>query len=232
MHYAIKLELGQMKGIEARAGDPGAILKRWGGYFRAQALRRAASQEGWPPLAESTRKKLQQQRLAKVTSAGKVRASYGSALDRYLARDANKGSAGAAADLQELRRLRAGGAVDRAEDGRKAAAWGGSRAIDRLRKQLARAQDQRQKGKRATVGGKRRKADKHKLLGQVATAIVWKLEGTSVKAFGRVPFSAVHNDGGSAGHGASEPQRVFLAVDAQDRVVLVDIVRQQLLGTR
>ena len=217
--------------IARRAADTAGLLKRWGGYFRSKAHDRADAAEGWPGLSEETRKKLEQTRTSSITVAGEIRKSYGSKLDAYLTLQERKGTPGAAADLAELRRLRAGGRVERDAKGKKAAAWGGSKAIDRLRKRLARAQDQRAKGKRATVGGNRRKSERHKLLGSVARQIVWSVQGNEVKTMSKVPWSGVHNEGGSVGNGASVPRRNFLRIDASDTVELSKIALEHFTGT-
>ena len=217
--------------IARRAGDTTGLLKRWGGYFRAKAHDRADAAEGWPGLSAATREKLEQTRTSSVTVAGEIRKSYGVKLDSYLKLQQAKGAATAPADIAELRRLRAGGRVERDAKGKKAAAWGGSKAIDRLRKRLAKAQDQRAAGKRATVGGDKRRSERHKLLGSVARQITWSVEGNTVKALSRVPWSAVHNDGGSVGNGATVPQRNFLRIDASDKQELSKIALEHFTGT-
>lgn len=218
----ISMPVALMDGVQKRAQDPGRIFKRWGGYFRAKALRRADAAEGWPPLAESTRKRYEQTRTSAVTTQGKIRKGYGAALESYLRSQVRKGNPTAASDLAELQRLRAGGSL-----GGAIGPHGG--AVARLRARLARAEQQRAKGRRATAGGNRRKSKGHKLLGRVARSIAWQVQGSGVKAFGRVPFSAVHNDGGSAGHGAAEPQRSFLTIEEEDKLVLAEIVQDHLL---
>ena len=216
--------------IERRAQQFGPILKRWGGYLRASALKRAEAADGWAPLAESTRKKYEQTRTSSVTSAGNVRKSYAGNLEGYLKKEEKKGSTTASADLAELRRLRAGGKVERGEGGRKAAAWTGSKAVDRLRKRLARAEDQRAKGRKAKVGGDRRKSEKHKMLGVVARSIVFRTEGTGVSDMSRVPWSGAHNEGGSVGNGATVPARPFLFISSDDRRTLAQIALEHMLG--
>ena len=218
-------------GIAKRAGDTTGLLKRWGGYFRAKAHDRADAAEGWPGLSAATREKLEQTRTSSVTVAGEIRKSYGVKLDSYLRLQQAKGAATAPADIAELRRLRSGGRVERDSKGKKAAAWGGSKAIDRLRKRLAKAQDQRAKGKRATVGGDKRKIAKHRLLGSVARQITWNVEGTKVTTLSRVPWSGVHNEGGSVGNGATVPQRNFLRIDASDKQELSKIALEHFTGT-
>jgi phage gpG-like protein len=51
-----------------------------------------------------------------------------------------------------------------------------------------------------------------------------------VSCFSKVPWSEVHNAGGTAGRGASEPKREFLAILDEDRAVLADIVLSHLRG--
>lgn len=281
VRYSVHISEAQARfeHIGQRAANFEGILKRWGGFFKAKALARADSADGWPPLKESTRKKLQHQRTSNITSQGKVRESYATALERHLIRQQRQaearrqfgdlaGSTGAAkilssassvraatgagtasADLQELRRLRTAGAgaVDRDAKGR-AVAWRGSPAINRLRKRLVkaekqlavaklqRAEDRADGEKRAggyqkvTVGGDRRKADNHQLLGRVARSLQWDIEGSKVSAYSKIPWSEVHNAGGTAGHGAPEPQREFLAIHDDDRIELSDIVLSHLRG--
>jgi len=221
------------EGIARRAADTKGLLHAWGGYLRKEALKRADAAEGWAPLSEAYQLKLQQTRTSSVTQLGALRKGYASKLEGYLRGQEKKGSATAAADLQELRRLRQGGRVDRDSAGKKAAAWGGSKAVDRLRKRLAKAEDQRAKGKRATVGGNKRKADRHKLLGSVARQIVFRVESeTTVETLSRVPWSKVHNEGGAAGNGATEPARPFLRLDATDMAKLSDIALEHFTGVR
>ena len=219
--------------IAKRAGDTTGLLKRWGGYFKTKALARADAAEGWPGLSEETRKKLEQTRTSSITVAGEIRKSYGSNLERYLKVQEKKGNPNASMDLAELRRLRAGGRVDRDAKGKKAAAWGGTKAVDRLRRRLAKAEDQRAAGKRARVGGDRRRIEKHRLLGSVARQIVWDVQGVQVvKTMSKVPWSGVHNEGGTAGNGAQIPERSFLRIDASDTVELSKIALQHFTGSR
>lgn len=251
--------------IGQRAANFESVLKRWGGYFKDKALKRADAQEGWAPLKESTLKKLRHQRLSKITSQGKVRASYASALERILIRQQRKAEArrqygalagsekaagilgstasvrdatrSASADLQELRRLRTAGAgaVDRDARGR-AVTWTGSKAIDKLRKNLVKAEKQKEKARqegtstKSTIGGDARKADTHQLLGRVARSLQWTVEGTKVSCYSKIPWSEVHNAGGTAGHGANEPMRAFLLILAADRAKMAEIVLSHLRG--
>lgn len=71
----------------------------------------------------------------------------------------------------------------------------------------------------------------HSFLGSVARQIVWDVEGNSVKALSRVPWSGVHNEGGSVGNGASVPRRNFLRIDASDTLELSKIALEHFTGT-
>lgn len=68
-----------------------------------------------------------------------------------------------------------------------------------------------------------------KPLGRMASSIKSKLTKFSVTVYSEVPFSAVHNDGGTAGHGAKIPERKFLDIDDDDLKVLVQLIED---GTR
>lgn len=225
--YRVNVErpVKQFEAIAERSQEPEKMLKRWGGYLKSAALKRADAAQGWAPLAESTRYRLEHTRTANVTAMGSVRASYARGLEKYLAREEKRGSGSAAQDLAELRRLRAGGSVGKIQRGQK---WSGSKAIDRLRRAVSKAQAQRAEGKRANVGGDKRRSAGHKMLGRVARQLVWAQSGASVSVMSKVPFSAVHNDGGSAGKGASIPKRQFLTIDEKDRIVLAQIAEEHL----
>ena len=51
-----------------------------------------------------------------------------------------------------------------------------------------------------------------KLLGQIANSIGTKIDGKAgyLEKFSHISWAGIHNDGGTAGHGAQEPQRRFL----------------------
>lgn len=208
-------------GIEARAQDTERILNRWGGYFRSEA-RRKIKEGNFEPLAESTRKKLEQTRTAAVTDFGKLRKSYVANLTGYLRGRMRAGNIGAAADLAELQRLAAGGEVHEAD--RWVKEGGTTKAIARVRAQIEKA---RRTGRR--VGGNKRKISRHKILGRLDGSILWKIEGNTVKDLSRVPWSGVHNLGGTVGHGAVLPPRTFLEVTGKDEAALAYIVIQSLM---
>ena len=190
-----------------------AIMKRWGKYMRATARDRIRGGEGMAPLAASTQKKYELTRTSKVTTKGKIRVSYAKQLASYF-KGAKK-----QADLDELNALRAGKSATTA-----AVTGASSKAITRLRKQLARYQTT---GKR--VGGNRRKIQKHKLLGKLAQAFTFDLfDGRKVVISNYVPWSGVHNLGGSVGNGATLPARKFLYFSPGNESRLAEIAAEEL----
>lgn len=63
-------------------------------------------------------------------------------------------------------------------------------------------------------------------LGRIASSIKSKLTKSSVTIFSEVSWSAVHNDGGTAGHGAKIPKRQFLEVTDEDVSVLTRLIEE------
>lgn len=190
-----------------------AIMRRWGKYMRATARDRIRNGEGMAPLAASTQKKYEVTRTSKVTAKGKIRADYGRQLASYF--KASKLDA----DADELQQLRKGKSATTA-----AVTGASSKAITRLRKQLARYQTT---GKR--VGGNRRKIQKHKLLGKLAQAFTFDLfDGNKVVISNHVPWSGVHNQGGTVGNNATLPARKFLYFSPGNEARLAEIVEEEL----
>ena len=68
------------------------------------------------------------------------------------------------------------------------------KSIQKLPERLARAQ--------AKHGGQ--------ILGKVASSIAAKIKKGTLTLESKIPWSAVHNDGGTAGHGSAIPGRTFL----------------------
>lgn len=212
-------------GVEARARDSKGILRRWMGYMRKKAKDRFA-ELGGPPLAPSTQRRYEQTRTSSVTAHGEVRKSYAQNLERYYRVKHRDKETRQLTDrgrelVAELRRLSAGGNPSRstleAED----------KAIARLRQRLEKAQTTRRR-----VGGDRRKSDKHQLLGRLRTSLEGFTTALSAILRNRVPWSGVHNEGGTAGHRASIPQRTTLQILAEDVAELAKIEVQHLLGIR
>ncbi len=212
--------------MEQRALHPERILNRWGGYLRSES-RRAFNEQNFAPLAPSTQKKYEQTRTSAVTAFGQVRKSYAGNLSKYLRGQMRQGVATSGADLAELQRLAAGGAVNKASLAELLESTTGKqrRSIQRLQVALQKSRDT---GKR--VGGNRRKISRHKLLGRLSGSIYWKVEGLTVKDLSRVPWSGVHNLGGTAGNGAKIEARTFLDITKKDEVAMAYIALQHFMG--
>lgn len=207
-----------------QAANPTRILQRWGGYLASESRKAFAAQD-FAPLAPSTQKKYEQTRTAAVTVHGQVRKSYAGNLTKYLRGQMRAGNVNAETDLAELRRLMAGGAVNKAE---LAPTTGKRRAIERLQRAVEKAQ---RTGKR--VGGDKRKIGRHKLLGRLSGSVYWEVQGRSkVKDLSRVPWSGAQNKGGVVGHGANLPPRTFLDITRRDEYTMALIAIDHLMGGR
>lgn len=207
-----------LKTIDAifrNASEIKPILRRWGGYLRGEAKKTFADEKGWEPLAESTLKKLQHTRTSKVTTRGRLRASYVRRAEAGFKKGYKKDKEGTAVKLDELRKLARGNTGDALRTVR----------LERIRKQIVKAQTT---GKR--VGGDSRAAEKHKLLGGLRSSLSTQLKDESVVVESRAPWSDVHNSGGSAGHGSKIPERTFLDITEKDAEMLSEIAVQQLMS--
>lgn len=108
-----------------------------------------------------------------------------------------------------------------------------SKLTERRRKSVAKYESQLEEIKRIEAGGSKdqkgfrqlyeragrreeraaRKIDRLErgaLLGQIANSFSIDFDKTSWEMFSRIAWAGVHNDGGTAGHGARIPARVFL----------------------
>lgn len=78
------------------------------------------------------------------------------------------------------------------------------------------------------------KRGKHKLprsiLGRLPTAVSYKASATSVTAESRVAWSAIHEEGGVAGHGARIPARTFLWISDKLMTLAESVLERALLA--
>lgn len=85
----------------------------------------------------------------------------------------------------------------------------------------------------ARIGRAQKKAAEH-LLGKMASSISAKVSGHVLTVQSKIDWSSVHNEGGSAGHGAHIPKREFLSLDEDDtRIfseIFSDVVNKKLAG--
>jgi phage gpG-like protein len=188
-------------------------LQMWNKYFRQKVQEKfAASGPGWAPTlrAQATEKSGEATKDAVSQFADDMLRRK---LRRELQRAAKKYARGSGskkamerryAVLQEFERIAAGGEM-------------------RLGSTIDARLDKSVRGLRERHGRAVSKAQ-GKPLGRVASSIKSKLTKYSVNVFSEIPWSAVHNDGGVAGHGAKIPQRQFLDIDDDDVKMLAQLV--------
>ena len=178
--------------------DRNKILSRMGKYLRFKASGKFKSQgPGWPPL------------VAKSIERNKAAAHQ--SLGNKLKKDLKRAEATAKKQktvearlsvLAEFRRLEAGGSKDISLLSPKGAS--------KLHERIGRADD---KGK--------------KMLGGLSGSIKMKLAGNTITVYSEVPWSGIHNSGGSAGNGAQIPKREFLTIDDEDMEALKKLLLEQ-----
>lgn len=212
--------LARLQKMMKQAQDLTPLFRRWSKVLREDAKARIASGEGFAPLAESTQKRLQHTRASAITVQGKVRTSYAKRLAGYLARQVKSGKLekGVLSDLKQLM-----------QGGREALSFDLS---DRRAKSLVRLQKQFKQvhqGKR--VGGEKRQSGKHKILGKLGGTLIAKAESNQAICESRVPWSKVHNEGGTAGHGAQIPARQFFVFSPNLKQKLEKLTLQHFLLT-
>lgn len=222
--------LETVQAIFRRAEDVRPVLRRWGGWLRADAKKHFEEQPGWEPLAESTRERLEHTRMGAVTTQGKLRASYVRKSESAFLAQLKGGKVNSGVKLAELRRLARGGSTRHSlQDGTRRY----SKALERARVLLAKAEAQKAAGKAVNVGGKtadKRAIESHQLLGKLRTAIRAKAEETRVVVENAIPWSRIHNEGGTAGRGARIPARVFLEITQRAAAELAQIALDHFMG--
>lgn len=196
--------------------DP--ILRKFGKHLRDRSKQRFAQQgPGWPQAATSTVQRLQVTRTDAVTAQGTVRKSYRKNLGAQLRRQIRAGKASEVA-LYELERLyRRGSRYESLQGsvGEKLRSW----AVEKLRQKLVKAEEkntfERREGRRAV--------EKHRMLGKLGSSLRARVSKGLLVLESAVPWAGIHNEGGSAGKGASIPARPFLYLETEDLDVLVDL---------
>lgn len=196
-----------------RLSDIKEPLKETGEEMRADSREtfgqeRSRSGLQWDPLAESTKKHLEQLTAGPVTIKGKVRAKYVQQVSQYLKRQQRAGKYNTLIG-QEFYRLAHGGSADQALDESVRGSF------KRLRAELRKTEEKRRAGKR--------QAAKHKLLGKIYSMIRLQVSKTGLKVgiLNDSPL-AVHNEGGQGGHNAKLPARTFIELLVSDVEALVE----------
>ncbi len=197
------------------------LLRRWAGYLRKKARERAQAATS-PPLAESTVRKYLQARGPLVTRMGTVRQAQARRIAQALSARKKWDSR---AELERLVQLAPDVAAGKAGARERLQAASGQpfdRSVERVRKALA-AQKTKRRKRPKDPGGRH-------LLGKLVTA--WKafVNPRSAAVANMVDWSAIHNEGGTAGNGANIPARLGLEITQEDVDELVKIVLQHLTG--
>lgn len=214
---ALEIELDPIEGPSQREIDRALnrALAIWLAYYRRRVDNRfKAGGPGWAPRKAST-DAIATARAHKVKnlSEHKLRRK----LERDLRRAKQRLDRGKGSEASVWRRaavLRAFDVSSGKEDATKRAKFD-----RRLEKSVAGLKDR----------AARAAADiDAQILGKIAQSVSGKAKSLEAEVKSKIPWSGVHNEGGVAGHGAVEPERPFLYVDAEDAEVLAEIVNNQL----
>lgn len=184
----------QMDAVVENLSDLTPPLKRLGKWLRFKAKKKFDQEgPGWPALSAETlsrrRKKGREQVGKKLeTSVTKARAKT----DGDAIKNANSLARKDAA-LKEFKRLEAGGKIDSVLVSEKKSSA--------IKSRISKAED---------------KASK-KILGKLSSSLAAEIKHASLRVYSKAnEIALVHNEGGTAGHGAHEPQREFLVLDEED----------------
>ena len=186
------------------------ILSRFARYKRGEIKDRFKSQS-FAPLAPSTVEHREHEHVGKFTKFGKLRAKF---VQRRQQQYTGK----------LLRTLKKG-------DGKGLSAFTARHAkqSERLDKQLAKQQAKPAGERRIGVSVAERDAKTNRpILGKLAGSIEAVIQKDTLEMRSRVPWAGVHNDGGTAGHGAHIPQRKFLELTSDDLTQLQAIAEDYL----
>lgn len=205
MHLVVELRVdGAVNRFNAlaqsyRSLDP--ALRSFGGYL----LKKFRGPHQFTALAESTLKERESRQEAADEAVKKVKqAQMRRKLVRELKRAQSKMGAVAAHNrymvLKEFDRIVNGGSA--------AAALIDAKAAASLTKRIERA------------GGK----GSSKILGRVTNANKAEVKNGVLRAGSTISWAQVHNEGGTAGHGAEIPQRTWIEVTSDDVQVLANLL--------
>lgn len=107
--------------------------------------------------------------------------------------------------LKEFERLSAGGSPDKS--------LLSDRKSKSLRGRIGRAED-------------KAAAEQGQVLGRIASSIKARVQGNVLEIYSSIPWAGVHNEGGTAGHGARIPERRFLEWTPERVAKLAEIAEQ------
>lgn len=186
------------------------ILSRFAKYKRGEIKERFKGQH-FAPLAPSTVEHREHEHVGKFTKFGNLRAAF---VKRRQAQYTGK----------LLRTLKQGDAK-----GLTAFTARFKKQSERLEKQLAK--QQAKPASERKIGGTVAERDAKKnrpILGKLSSSIEATLQRDTLEMRSRVPWAGVHNDGGTAGHGAHIPKRTFLELTSEDLRRLKEIADEYL----
>lgn len=205
-----KLNAERLQDIRAPLAETGAEIREDSKATFAEERSRSGAQ--WDPLAASTRRRLEQTTVGPVNIRGQVRQKYIRQVERYLTRQHKAGKFNSHVASEFYRLTRGGATTDAVHESVRG-------SFKRLRAALNKSEEKRRAGKRQSA--------KHHLLGKIASMVRLKISKSGLKV-GILKDSplAVHNEGGTAGHGARLPGRTFIELLEQD----VDALAVRLLN--
>lgn len=239
--FAVDVKDGerQLHLVADRLEDVEGTLRRYGqSYLRSKIDLHFETRQGWPERAKATqqraagrailsasrseqriRQKLTKELRRARKSLGRVESIEG--FDREQRRQemlASTGKRSQGADkvlrgrlaaverrelvLAEFNRLAAGGSRFASLTGDKA----GSKRVAKLGERIERAVEQTKTP-----------------LGRIASSMKLEIKGSRLVYGSEIKWAWVHNQGGTAGHGAQIPQRAFAYLEPEDLDVLVDM---------
>lgn len=204
--------------VATRIEDLEQPLRDFGKYLRAKAaVRFKSGGPGWPARKDNGER---------FTSEGKLR------LTKELRAIVAKATPDAQRALKAATRSGGGGALGEAI--RQASSGGRiDKALSRIAKQLDRDAKSEQRrsttpmtaAQAAKAEMRRAKREQKPLLGRIATSLKARVSkrGT-LEVYSAIPWAGVHNDGGTAGNNAEQPERRFLELEEDDLLVLAQLI--------
>ena len=212
MPISIQVEVdGAVRDLEILAdsfAEIRPVFAKFSAYMRGEIQSVFDSDGGgaWPPRKdprpmgeEAKAAKVEKIRSAQYSSlSGAVRSSQRKAArllaktpqsDSKLTERRRKSVAKYEAQLEEIKRIGAGGSKDQ-------------KGFRKLYERMSRREDRAAK--------KIERLERAAPLGQIANSFSIDFDKSNWEMFSRIPWAGVHNEGGTAGHGARIPARVFL----------------------
>ena len=225
-----------MTALALAAGDLTTAFKRLGGYLKQRAQLRYEAQ-AFAPLAQSTLDKRAQHGL--MTLERKLETDYRKAKKRGWDTARAKGQAPRGVIAHALTRMTLGDMVGQGVVMSSRGVQNRLKVLEEFRRRHRRgAQGGGQLTTAQTKGLNAREARAvarqvgKPILGGLTRSLVISVGSSSVTLSSRTfeKFSEVHNEGGSAGHGATIPERMTLTVEDRDLDIFADILRDEMLS--